>query len=49
MVCAIENPAEVSRLGETAAALRDELIEPFESALARLTGLYHELTIPGSR
>lgn len=40
---AIEDPAEVRRLGAATVRLRHELIRPFSSGLAELSELYHEL------
>jgi glycosyltransferase involved in cell wall biosynthesis len=43
MAVAIEHPAEVGELRRRTAARRPELIEPLDSALARLAALYAEL------
>jgi glycosyltransferase involved in cell wall biosynthesis len=43
MISVIEHPEQVKQLSAMAVNLRNELIEPFESGLKRLTGLYREL------
>jgi len=43
MTRAIEDPAEVERMGTAAIALRDDLIHPFAAQLAELFELYDEL------
>jgi glycosyltransferase involved in cell wall biosynthesis len=51
MAAAIENPGEVQRMGNTATALRDELISPFASGLAGLEVVYRDVVrrLAGSR
>ena len=47
MIAAIEDPAEVQRLGARALGLRDELISPLAVQVAELSALYDEVLAQG--
>jgi hypothetical protein len=46
MAHAIENPGQVEQLSRSVTALRGELIEPFDAALARLETAYEQALAP---